>query len=52
MMCDLEPGDRVVICSTIGCGSCNYCRAGDYAQCQNANPNGPDAGTAFFGAPS
>ncbi len=32
----------VVICSTIGCGACNYCRAGYYAQCQNANPNGPD----------
>jgi threonine dehydrogenase-like Zn-dependent dehydrogenase len=48
---NLEIGDRVVICSTIGCGSCNYCRAGYYAQCQNANPNGPDAGTSFFGGP-
>ncbi|MBV9817852.1 MAG: glutathione-dependent formaldehyde dehydrogenase [Solirubrobacterales bacterium] len=48
---NLVVGDRVVICSTIGCGSCNYCRAGYYAQCQNANPNGPDAGTCFFGGP-
>src|SRR6185503_9009534 len=32
-------GDRVVIPSTIGCGSCVYCRAGYYAQCDNANPN-------------
>lgn len=48
---NLEPGDRVVICSTIACGSCTYCRAGYYAQCLNANPNGPDAGTAFFGGP-
>lgn len=48
---NLVVGDRVVICSTIGCGSCNYCRAGYYAQCQNANPNGPDAGTSFFGGP-
>jgi threonine dehydrogenase-like Zn-dependent dehydrogenase len=48
---NLEVGDRVVICSTIGCGSCTYCRAGYYAQCLNANPNGPDAGTAFFGGP-
>jgi threonine dehydrogenase-like Zn-dependent dehydrogenase len=48
---NLVIGDRVVICSTIGCGSCNYCRAGYYAQCQNANPNGPDAGTSFFGGP-
>jgi threonine dehydrogenase-like Zn-dependent dehydrogenase len=48
---NLDVGDRVVICSTIGCGSCNYCRAGYYAQCLEANPNGPDAGTCFFGGP-
>jgi threonine dehydrogenase-like Zn-dependent dehydrogenase len=48
---NLEVGDRVVIPSTIACGSCSYCRAGYYAQCANANPNGPDAGTAFFGGP-
>lgn len=48
---NLEVGDRVVICSTIGCGSCSYCRAGYFAQCLNANPNGPDAGTSFFGGP-
>jgi threonine dehydrogenase-like Zn-dependent dehydrogenase len=46
---NLQVGDRVVICSTIACGSCVYCRAGYYAQCNNANPNGPLAGTAFFG---
>ena len=45
-------GDRVVIPSTIGCGSCVYCRAGYYAQCDNANPNGKDAGTAFYGGPA
>lgn len=44
-------GDRVVICSTIACGSCVYCRAGYYSQCNEANPNGPLAGTAFFGGP-
>jgi threonine dehydrogenase-like Zn-dependent dehydrogenase len=27
------------------------CRQGNYAQCDVANPNGPDAGTAFFGGP-
>lgn len=48
---NLQPGDRVVIPSTIGCGSCSYCRAGYFAQCDNANPNGPQAGTAFFGGP-
>jgi threonine dehydrogenase-like Zn-dependent dehydrogenase len=44
-------GDRVVICSTIACGNCSYCRAGYYAQCNDANPNGAQAGTAFFGGP-
>ena len=46
---NLVPGDRVVIPSTIACGTCSYCRAGYYAQCDNANPHGP--GTAFFGGP-
>ncbi len=49
---NLVPGDRVVIPSTIACGYCSYCRAGYYAQCDNANPNGPQAGTAFFGGPA
>ncbi|HEY9686893.1 MAG TPA: zinc-dependent alcohol dehydrogenase [Coleofasciculaceae cyanobacterium] len=48
---DLNIGDRVVIPSTIACGSCVYCRDGYYSQCDNANPNGPTAGTAFFGGP-
>ena len=48
---NLVPDDRVVIPSTVGCGYCSYCRAGYYAQCDNANPNGPQAGTAFFGGP-
>lgn len=48
---NLREGDRVVICSTIGCGSCVYCRAGYYSQCDEANPGGSSAGTAFFGGP-
>ena len=48
---NLRIGDRVVIPSTIGCGVCSYCRKGYYAQCDNANPNGHRAGTAFFGGP-
>src|SRR5215467_4237791 len=44
-------GDRVVIPSTIACGMCSYCRAGYYSQCDRANPNGPLAGTAFYGGP-
>jgi threonine dehydrogenase-like Zn-dependent dehydrogenase len=49
---NFKPGDRVVIPSTIACGNCSYCRAGYYAQCDNANPNGPEAGTAFYGGPA
>jgi threonine dehydrogenase-like Zn-dependent dehydrogenase len=45
-------GDRVVIPSTIACGSCSYCEQGEYSQCDTANPNGALAGTAFFGGPA
>ena len=45
------PGDRVVVNSTISCGACPYCRQGKTAQCDVANPNGPQAGTSFFGGP-
>jgi threonine dehydrogenase-like Zn-dependent dehydrogenase len=41
----------VIIPSTIGCGYCSYCREGYFAQCDNANPAGKRAGTAFFGGP-
>ena len=39
------------VLSTIACGYCSYCRDGYYSQCDNANPNGKRAGTAFFGGP-
>jgi len=48
---DFNAGDRVVIGSTIACGYCAYCRSGYFSQCDNANPNGKLAGTAFFGGP-
>jgi threonine dehydrogenase-like Zn-dependent dehydrogenase len=48
---NLKVGDRVVVPSTIACGCCSYCREGYYAQCDNANPNGKLAGTAFYGGP-
>lgn len=44
--------DRVVVCSMIACGTCSYCRAGHFPQCDNANPNGPSASTSFFGSPA
>lgn len=48
---NLKEGDRVVVPSTIACGYCAYCRTGYHAQCDNANPQGLLAGTAFFGGP-
>jgi threonine dehydrogenase-like Zn-dependent dehydrogenase len=48
---NLAIGDRVLIPSTIACGSCVYCRAGYHAQCDKANPHGMLAGTAFYGGP-
>jgi threonine dehydrogenase-like Zn-dependent dehydrogenase len=41
---NLQVGDRVVIPSTIACGTCSYCRDGYFSQCDRANPNGPSAG--------
>ena len=48
---NFQPGDRVVIPSTVSCGVCLPCRNGDTAQCDNANPLGKRAGTAFYGGP-
>jgi len=48
---NFQIGDRVVVPSTVACGYCSYCRSGNYAQCDNANPNGPGAGTVFYGGP-
>src|ERR1700712_3567214 len=48
---NLDIGDRGVVCSTIGCGVCAFCREGYYSQCETANPNGPEAGSVFFGGP-
>ena len=48
---NLRPGDRVVACSTVGCGNCSYCRGGFHAQCDGYNPNGQAAGTVVLGGP-
>ncbi len=48
---NFRPGDRVIIPSTVGCGSCSYCRAGFYSQCDRINVAGPLGGTVFFGGP-
>jgi len=46
---NFRPGDRVVVPSTICCGYCSYCRAGYQSQCDVTNPEGPKAGTAYYG---
>lgn len=48
---NFQVGDRVIVPSTIACGYCQMCRKGFYSQCNVANPNGLEAGTAFFGGP-
>lgn len=47
----LKVGQRVIIPSTVGCGTCQFCSKGYFAQCDNANPGGKLAGTSFFGGP-
>ncbi len=48
---NIRVGQRVVIPSTIGCGTCGYCGDGAFAQCDVANPQGKRVGTCFFGGP-
>ena len=48
---DIKAGQRVIIPSTVGCGTCQFCAKGYFAQCDNANPMGKRAGTSFFGGP-
>ncbi|GAB2908873.1 zinc-dependent alcohol dehydrogenase [Nonomuraea fastidiosa] len=32
-------GERVAVCSILGCGRCRYCREGLWSLCDNTNPN-------------
>jgi threonine dehydrogenase-like Zn-dependent dehydrogenase len=41
-------GDRVVVCSFIGCGRCWYCQHDLWSLCDNSNTN-PGIGQAMFG---
>lgn len=34
-----KPGDRVVACFDIGCGTCLYCNKGQYSACDVTNPS-------------
>ncbi len=46
-----KAGDRVVILSSISCGTCENCHKHRYDLCLRANPNGPKTQAAFFGGP-
>lgn len=48
---NFRKGDRVIVPSTVGCGSCLYCRSGFISQCDRINPAGKLGGTVFFGGP-
>ncbi|WP_347251808.1 alcohol dehydrogenase catalytic domain-containing protein [Legionella sp.] len=48
---NLTIGDRVIIPSTIACGTCEMCHNALFSQCNHANPNGQFSGTAFYGGP-
>jgi threonine dehydrogenase-like Zn-dependent dehydrogenase len=51
---DLAEGDRVVVPSFIGCGSCSFCEEELWSACDNTNPNAklqrPVLGTHTAGA--
>jgi threonine dehydrogenase-like Zn-dependent dehydrogenase len=44
---NLRPGDRVVVPFAIGCGRCFFCRRGQWALCDNSNPNAGAAAAAY-----
>ncbi len=48
----IKVGQRVIIPAIIGCGHCQFCDKGFFAQCDVANPAGKRAGSVFFGGPA
>jgi threonine dehydrogenase-like Zn-dependent dehydrogenase len=34
---NLRKGDRVVVCSVLGCGGCEFCQRGEWSLCDNSN---------------
>jgi threonine dehydrogenase-like Zn-dependent dehydrogenase len=36
---NLKPGDRVSVSPAISCGSCWFCKNGEFSLCDNSNPN-------------
>lgn len=48
---DRKVGDRVVVSSFLGCGSCWYCSQELYSLCDNTNPH-PGMAEGLWGAPS
>lgn len=44
---DFKVGDRVIVPSTIGCGSCYYCKKEIYSQCDTTSKTS----SAFYGGP-
>src|ERR1041385_3638787 len=38
---NLKAGDRVVVPFPIACGSCFFCKRGEWSSCENSNPNAP-----------
>jgi len=47
----IKVGDRVIIPSTIACGTCDYCKKKIYSQCDYYTHNDSQTNTAFYGGP-
>ncbi len=47
----IKVGDRVIVPSTIACGTCDYCKRKLYSQCDYYTHNDSDTNTAFYGGP-
>lgn len=48
----LKKGDRVVVPFTISCGTCWFCKRGDFSMCDTSNPNAEMARLAMGQSPA
>jgi threonine dehydrogenase-like Zn-dependent dehydrogenase len=47
----LRKGDRVVVCSILGCGGCEFCQRGEWSLCDNSNAE-PEWTEKAYGYPT
>jgi threonine dehydrogenase-like Zn-dependent dehydrogenase len=49
---NLKVGDRVVVPFTIACGTCFFCKRGEFSGCERSNPNAGKVGKMWGNSPA